>query len=187
MISRKKILKRIIISILCSPILLYIGVVIANNCIADSVEKELKSIPLPPNTEYVDSISIAGKIFGNGNGMQYYGAVLITSELTEEELREYYREYDEDYDGQDYDNLFSVNKQETDVVIEYGRWRFKKFDNSKNNYVISVLRINPHSYTEEEDFIAELLDLDIRAHWYEKNNYSLCCYFGLYIRAYHNR
>lgn len=37
----------------------------------------------------IESLSQAGKLTGNGNGMQYFGAILIRSELSLEELETY--------------------------------------------------------------------------------------------------
>ena len=62
-----------------------------------SIEQQLIALELPENTELSDSISIAAKIFGNGNGMQYFGAILVTSDLSEDELKEYYAQFDEKY------------------------------------------------------------------------------------------
>ena len=70
-----KIAKRIfiilLISIIVLPVILYVGIVVINNSIADKIEKNLSVCELPKNTELIDSVSIAGKLTGNGNGMQY--------------------------------------------------------------------------------------------------------------------
>ena len=75
-----------------ASLLLFFALIIpvANNAVALGVEKDLKSIPVPAHTEIVESISVAGKLAGNGNGMQYFGAVLLKSDLTLEELQTYY-------------------------------------------------------------------------------------------------
>lgn len=67
-----------------------ISIPLVNNYIAARVANRLKNIPLPEETEYVESISQAGKLVGNGNGMQYFGCILVRSELNEEELQAYY-------------------------------------------------------------------------------------------------
>ena len=41
---------------------------------------ELVHFRLPKNTELIESIYKAGKLVGNGNGMQYFGVILIKSE-----------------------------------------------------------------------------------------------------------
>lgn len=70
-----------------------IGIPIANNAVALGVERELKKFPLPPDTVVVESTSAASKLAGNGNGMQYFGAVLLKSELPIEQLYDHYRPY----------------------------------------------------------------------------------------------
>lgn len=75
-------------------IFLFIGFIVSvplvNDFTAKNVEKNLIEIALPDQTEMVESISKAGKLVGNGNGMQYFGAILIRSEKTLDELSDYY-------------------------------------------------------------------------------------------------
>ena len=122
-----------------------VSIPIVNNCIADNVEKELRSLPLPESTELVDSISAAGKLSGNGNGMQYLGAILVESDLSIEELTEYYAQYK--IDGRDIyvnvqngervelsehrDLLFDIDSAHGDCFIVYS-W-------GKSDYVLSEL------------------------------------------------
>ena len=70
-----------------------ISISFINNNIAYKVEKELCETPLPEKTELIESISRAGKLTGNGNGMQYFGAILIQSELSLKELDDYYSDH----------------------------------------------------------------------------------------------
>lgn len=72
---------------------LYIVSPIVNDNAAKKTANELVEIPLPDNTEFMESIYEAGKLVGNGNGMQYFGAILIKSELSIDELKEYYAEF----------------------------------------------------------------------------------------------
>ncbi|MDE7177211.1 MAG: hypothetical protein K2O59_05290 [Lachnospiraceae bacterium] len=72
---------------------LYIVSPIVNDNVAKKTAVELVEIPLPNNTELMESIYKAGKLVGNGNGMQYFGAILIKSELSLDELIEYYAEF----------------------------------------------------------------------------------------------
>ena len=67
-----------------------VSVPLVNDFSAKNVEKSLVEIALPDDTQMVESISKAGKLVGNGNGMQYFGAILIKSEKTLDELFDYY-------------------------------------------------------------------------------------------------
>ena len=85
----------VIISLIfaAAVIMLIASVPFVNNHVARRTANELAEIPLPEHTEYIEKISRAAKLVGNGNGMQYLGVVLLKSELTLEELEEYYSGY----------------------------------------------------------------------------------------------
>lgn len=146
-----------LVIVLLSPVILYTGIVIANNSIANSIEKELRAIKLPKDTEFVESVSIAGKIIGNGNGMQYFGALLVNSELSAEELEEYYQNYAED--------IYVVKQEKSEILdgeLNTG-YRFSNFDESKHNYIVHCWN-HEHSAWEDQEWISTLLDFDIRGH-----------------------
>lgn len=155
-----KILKRIflilVIVVITLPIVLYIDIVITNNSIADKIEKDLAGYQLPTNTELVDSISIAGKLTGNGNGMQYMGAILVESDLSEEELKEYY--------SSEFDYI-EVRKQGTAAIdfIHPRDYSFNGFSENNNNYY-SITCWDDDRPEKYGEFISELLDVDIRGH-----------------------
>ncbi len=86
----KKVCIRVICSFVAVLALFLLLVPFINDCIAKQIEEKLCETPLPVDTEIVDSVSMAGKLAGNGNGMQYFGAVLLKSELSLEELDSYY-------------------------------------------------------------------------------------------------
>ncbi|WP_449409038.1 PE family protein [Microbacterium maritypicum] len=67
-----------------------LGIQAANDAAARGVESSLRDVPLPAGAELVDSIAVAGKLSGNGNGMQYLGALLIRSDRTMSELQAHY-------------------------------------------------------------------------------------------------
>lgn len=146
----KKFIK-IIIVLLLLPLLFDFAVMFANDIIADKPEKELINIPLPEKTQLVESNSVAAKLYGNGNGMQYIGQLLVTTELTEEELRYYYNGLNEE---------IQVKKQNSSVIYEYfPKQAFKKYDETKNNYMVELVRFNPGT-----SFFWKMLDWDIRGH-----------------------
>ena len=47
---------------------------------------KLKLVGILATVVLIESLSEAGRLTGNGNGLQYFGAVLIRSELSLEEL-----------------------------------------------------------------------------------------------------
>lgn len=65
-----------------------VSIPLVNNQSAKNVEKQLAGIALPDNTQLIESVSKAGKLVGNG--MQYFGAILIQSEETLDGLSAYY-------------------------------------------------------------------------------------------------
>ena len=73
-----------LVGILAAVVLIgsVISIPLINNHTAYKVEKALCEIPLPEETELIESLSQAGKLTGNGNGMQYFGAILIRSDLS---------------------------------------------------------------------------------------------------------
>lgn len=85
-------------------ILFLISAPFVNDYTASHIAREIKNLPLPENTEYIDSVSAAAKLSGNGNGMQFFGAMLIKSELPLEQLDRYYA----DYRTSDWDLLVEV-------------------------------------------------------------------------------
>lgn len=111
-----KIVCGIIILIPVAVIALYLVSSVANDFSAKAVLDEIKEIPLPEQTEIIDEISVAGKLTGNGNGMQYFGAIWIKSELPLWELEGYYAEAD----------LIVQEQPLKEIsIIEHGAYAFK--------------------------------------------------------------
>lgn len=67
-----------------------IAVSLVNDAAARRIEAQLLELQLPDGAALVDSMSQAGKLVGNGNGMQYLGALLISSDDDREELQQFY-------------------------------------------------------------------------------------------------
>ena len=80
----------IFITFLIMVVLFYVVIHVVNNHIAKRMERQLLECQLQPNSEIIDSVSIAGKMQGNGNGMQWFGIILIRSEMNEVELSKWY-------------------------------------------------------------------------------------------------
>jgi hypothetical protein len=69
---------------------------IVNDAIARGVRNDLLALPLPAETEVIDSMFAAGNLVSQGNKIQYLGAILIRSELILEELNEHYSRFRND-------------------------------------------------------------------------------------------
>lgn len=136
------------------PVAFYSGIVITNNAIAHGMAKELKSAPLPEGTILMDSFSLAGKLVGNGNGMQYMGSILVISPLSEEELYDYYSE------AFDY---VEVRKQETQKIdfINSQDYSFELFGDPQHHDHYSVTCFKSQ---DTDDLTGILLNLDLRGH-----------------------
>ncbi len=122
-----------------------VAVTLVNDAAARRVQAQLLEFQLPDDAELLDSMSQAGKLTGNGNGMQYLGALLINSDKSATELRQFYAEV-EDESGlqitvtpaQDVQGFHGVGGfladagiEGTFVVVAWGDgpgWFFENFD-----------------------------------------------------------
>lgn len=131
-------------------IVLIISIPISNDFVAKNVVKKIEDIPLPERTEYIESAYLAGKLVGNGNGMQYFGAILVKSEQPFEELLNYYESYNDD------NWHFIVEKQlKKDIqIIEHGNLSFQTNIKSNDYYIV-------YSWEKGNSIFS---DLDIRGH-----------------------
>ena len=135
----------------------YFGIMVVNNSIANRVEKELKSYPLPEQTVFLDSVSIAGKLVGNGNGMQYMGSILVVSDRSEEELYEYY--------SQSFDYV-EVRKQESQKIhfINSVDYSFELFADPNHHMHYSITCWGSPKDIGLGESAAVVLNLDLRGH-----------------------
>lgn len=141
-----------IVGILAAAILIggVISLPLINNHTAYKVEKALCEIPLPEQTELIEAISQAGKLTGNGNGMQYFGAILIRSELSLEELETYYS----DYRSNEWEYLVEIQKGQSIKVIEDKALQFSEEIEDSGYYIV-------YSWGSGNSLLKEL---DIRGH-----------------------
>lgn len=92
-------MKKILIAISFMFIFIFAAALFATPVVNDHASRKtadaLAKLPLPAHTELIETAHQSGKLTGNGNGMQYFGAILIKSGLSLEELREYYSDFAE--------------------------------------------------------------------------------------------
>ena len=127
-----------------------ISISFINNNIAYKVEKELCETPLPEKTELIESISRAGKLTGNGNGMYYFGAILIQSELSLKELDDYYS----DYRSNEWECLVETQEGQSIEVIDHETLQFSEEIKDSGYYIV-------YSWGSGNSLLEEL---DIRGH-----------------------
>lgn len=128
-----------------------ISIPIVNDASASKITEELQEIPLPEKTEYIEAVSKAGKMTGNGNGMQYFGAILVKSELPVEELDGYYSAYRE----REWDCVVEEQAGQEIACIEHGTLSFETDLSEGEQYYII------YSWGSGNELFAEL---DIRGH-----------------------
>ena len=128
----KKLLVVIIFIVVISISLFVVVIPLANNYYAKQVEKELRETPLPENTEIIDSVSLAGKLVGNGNGVQYFGAILLKSKLSLNNLEDYYSAYQKN------EWPYVVEPQENQIitVIEHSKISFSEKVDDEGYYIV---------------------------------------------------
>ena len=127
-------------------ILLLFAVIVpvGNNAVALGVENDLKAIPLPEKTERVETISKAGR-FG-GNDMQYFGAVLIKSDLPLDELVSYYQEHD----------CHCAGQLSAEILVSGGEVTFRHEDYDDTYFVV-------YRWGSAPAWMRDWLNTDLRA------------------------
>lgn len=128
----------------------FLAAPIVNDSIARKTADELAGLPLPNHTEMIESIYKAGKLTGNGNGMQYFGALLIKSGLSFEELKTYYAGFSEDV----CDCKVEWQSDEDIVIIEHMELNFKTRVYGDDYYIV-------YSWGDNDTIFHEF---DIRGH-----------------------
>ena len=97
-----------------------------------------------------NSTSQAGKLTGNGNGMQYFGAILIRSDLSLEELDAYYS----GYRSNEWECLVETQEGQSIEVIDHETLQFSEEIKDSGYYIL-------YSWGSGNSLLEEL---DIRGH-----------------------
>ena len=147
----------IIVAVMLVLIASYSSIVIANNIVAKNLEQDLLDCSISDEIHIIDSVSIANRTSGNGNGMQWHGALLIKSELTKDELTAHYENLIKD------DNLYiSVSVQDSPLIFEQYKYHFKYYDPIEFYYCVMLSKNSISGL--ETTFFEKMLNLDIRGH-----------------------
>ena len=138
-------MKKILIPICVIAVLVcFVAVFIplSNDRTAENIAKQLES-SAPADTVIIESVSKAGKLTGGGNGMQYFGAVLIKSGLTPDELSDFYS-----------DAIVKKQTSQKIEVIEHVSLSFETVIDGDNYYIVYKFG----------DISLPFANLDIRGH-----------------------
>lgn len=146
----KKILIVIIFLVVISISLFIVIIPLVNNLYAKQLERELRETPLPEKTEIIDSVSRSGKLVGNGNGIQYFGAILLKSKLSLNELEDYYSVYWKN----EWTYVVEPQKNQSIEVVEHSRIRFSEKVGNEGYYIV-------YSWGDGPELLEQL---DIRGH-----------------------
>ncbi len=95
-------------------------------------------------------MSKAGKLDGNGNGMQYFGAILIKSDLSLEELDAYYSGFRKN----EWEYLVAEQDNEKIKQVEHDNLSFSNIESDGNYFIV-------YSWGSGDEFFEYF---DIRGH-----------------------
>ncbi len=155
--KRKERMRRIIrvLMVFLAVLLLFVavGIPLINNGVALGIENDLKDLPLPANTQLVESYSLAGRLAGNGNGMQYFGVILLQTELTEEELMQHYASYRTGL----FDHIVVQQTGQRVEQVEHAEVVFSTQMSDEGFYIV-------YTWGGVPDWAADWLNLDVRGH-----------------------
>lgn len=109
-------------------IVFFATIPLVNDLTAVQTASELEALPLPEGTALIESISKAGKLVGNSNGMQYFGAILIKSDLSLDELTAHYAALGD----------YTVQKQTAQAIdgIEHGTLSFESEITGEGYFIV---------------------------------------------------
>lgn len=126
-------MKKIAVILICilSVIAFFVSIPYVNDFRTSRVLRELEELPLPEKTEYLESVSATGHLFGNSDGTRYFGCILVRSELSRDELAAFYSPY--------WENCIVANQTGQKLeLIELEDLSFKTKTDGGNYYSINV-------------------------------------------------
>ena len=106
-----------------------------NDKVACDVVKELKQLPLPEDTVVVEEKAIADRLCGNGDGVQYFGALLLKSDLSLEDLEEYYAKFRDDNDCYRVEHQYDSELKQDELSLHQDN-SFETTIDSDNYYIL---------------------------------------------------
>lgn len=158
-------MKKLIIGILAVLLALFtlfsLTVFICNNTLAKKQAERLLACELPRSVRLLDSASFAGKSSGNGNGMQWIGAILVESDSSLDEASLYQCFTNQIHPD---DNTETIDVFFQDAPYFYGHQK-NRFSNEAHGGPYYEIRLCTSSTSGFESSLWEkVLNFDFRAH-----------------------
>lgn len=123
--------------------------IIINNSIRWNLAKKLYRLPLPENVKVIDRKAECGKLFGNGNGMEFLATMLVESDLSKEDLEKYYknRKIKFYWFGEKMELKVEVNEQKNEnLSIDdgyHGEISYKNMRKEREGHYYSIIVFGP--------------------------------------------
>lgn len=132
-------IKKIALTLLAFILIIFVGYFLFFNIIgpalndvkAAAIEKALLEIPLPPQTEMIETASYCGSTSHSGKPIEIWAGVLIRSKLLPEEIAQLY---------QDYEIVWAVPRDESiyPEPSEYMKFHYLSANGDRENcYIIA--------------------------------------------------
>ena len=149
-------MKKVITILLGFVILSYSLITIKNNTIADGVRRQLLTSFASKSYEVTDSVSICGKLYGCGNGMQYTGAVLVKTNKNIEEIKKQLQpEVAADCE-------IMILKDCPECI--QAAFDSSKYDDYSDEYIVVSLTLDKELGNLPDTVMQSVLELDMRGH-----------------------
>ena len=103
----------------------YFVIPVVTDIYAANLANDIKKLSLPENTELIDSFSLAANFAGTGNATDIFGAIIIKSELSLEQLQAHYAHYSVEPQTEDIINVihgqfkFNIKNETTPLINHY--------------------------------------------------------------------
>ena len=153
----RQVIRITMITLAVLMLVIALAIPIANNAVALSVENRLKGLPLPEGAQRIASVSTAGKLTGSGNGMQYYGAILVQTELPKEQLVAHYSNYRQSAFDCMVEDAVGARVMVSELSLAEVEPAFNADAIADDYYLV-------YSWGDAPAWLWDILNMDIRAH-----------------------
>lgn len=91
----RRVIRTSMVTIAVFLLVVALAIPVINNAIGLAEEKRLKDLPLPDGADLISSVSSVGNLTNVTRNVQYFGAILVQSNLSKSEISAHYNQYRE--------------------------------------------------------------------------------------------